>query len=148
MDKNPWIPIFIALTVSAIGAFCLQNLISFGNGFIIVLLIQFAIGGAMNQWLKAKAIIEMEKQYTQRLTDAAKQTLKLKCPCTNASEQIVPIRMDEPNFYKCLNCSKNISVSLDAKTAMLSEVLDIDASHDQVVRSMTAAIDEHGSDNE
>jgi hypothetical protein len=102
----------------------------------LALVLQFIIGAAMNQFLQVKTSLEMEKQLTKRIEDAAKQTLKLKCPCTNMVEQIVPIRLDQPNFYKCISCEKNINVALTAKTAMMTEIIDIDATHNQMVQTI------------
>ena len=110
---------------------------NFFAGFALALVVQFIIGGAMNQWLQVKTSLEMEKQLTKRIEDAAKQTLKLKCPCTNMVEQIIPIRLDQPNFYKCINCEKNINVGLTAKTALMTDIIDVDATHNQMVQAMS-----------
>lgn len=136
MQNRPIVSIIIAIVVSIIGAFALNPWLHFATGFVATLAFQFIIGSAMNQWLQTKVALEMENQLTQRISDAAKQTLKLKCPCTKMAEQIVPIRMDQPNFYKCINCEKNINVELNARTAMMTDVVDIDATHSQVVRTM------------
>jgi hypothetical protein len=110
---------------------------NFFAGFALALVVQFIIGAAMNQWLQVKTSLEMEKQLTKRIEDAAKQTLKLKCPCTNMVEQIIPIRLDQPNFYKCINCEKNINVGLTAKTALMTDIIDVDATHNQMVQAMS-----------
>lgn len=110
---------------------------NFFAGFALALVIQFIIGAAMNQWLQVKTSLEMEKQLTKRIEDAAKQTLKLKCPCTNMVEQIIPIRLDQPNFYKCINCEKNINVGMTAKTALMTDIIDVDATHNQMVQAMS-----------
>jgi hypothetical protein len=110
---------------------------NFFAGFALALVVQFIIGAAMNQWLQVKTSLEMEKQLTKRIEDAAKQTLKLKCPCTNMVEQIIPIRLDQPNFYKCINCEKNINVGLTAKTALMTDIIDVDATHDQMVQAIS-----------
>jgi 7-keto-8-aminopelargonate synthetase-like enzyme len=145
--ERPWIPIIIAVVVSTIGAFVLQDLIGFWPGFGAVTLLQIIVGSATNQMARVKTSLEMENQLTQRIKDAAKQTLKLKCPCTNMVEQIVPIRMDEPNFYKCLNCEKNISVNLQATTALMTEIINIDATHSQVVKNMEEVLREEMYDD-
>lgn len=142
MEKRPWIPIVIALAVSAIGGWLISPILNFWAGFSITLLLQIIIGSTMNNYLQATAALEMEKQLTQRISDAAKQTLKLKCPCTNMVEQIVPIRLDEPNFYKCINCEKNISVNLQAATALMTDIINIDATHDQMVKALSTIKEE------
>jgi hypothetical protein len=137
MQNKPWLPIIIALAISIICGFILMQWMNFFAGFALVLVIQFIIGAAMNQWLQVKTSLEMEKQLTKRIEDAAKQTLKLKCPCTNMVEQIIPIRLDQPNFYKCINCEKNINVGLTAKTALMTDIIDVDATHNQMVQAMS-----------
>lgn len=142
MEKRPWIPIVIALAVSAIGGWLISPILNFWAGFSITLLLQIIIGSTMNNYLQATAALEMEKQLTQRISDAAKQTLKLKCPCTNMVEQIVPVRLDEPNFYKCINCEKNISINLQAATALMTDIINIDATHDQMVKALSTIKEE------
>ena len=142
MEKRPWIPIVIALVVSITGGLLLSPILNFWSGFGIILLLQVILGSTMNKYLENKTALEMENQLTQRITDAAKQTLKLKCPCTNMSEQIVPIRLDEPNFYKCINCEKNINVNLQASTALMTDIINIDATHDQMVKAMSTIKEE------
>ena len=142
MEKRPWIPIVIALVVSAVGGLLLENVIGFWTGAGLILLLQLILGSTMNNYLQTTTALEMEKQLTQRISDAAKQTLKLKCPCTNMVEQIVPIRLDEPNFYKCINCEKNINVNLQASTALMTDIINIDATHDQMVRAMSTIKEE------
>ena len=137
MQNKPWIPIVIALVISIACGFILMQCMNFFAGFALALVIQFIIGAAMNQWLQVKTSLEMEKQLTKRIEDAAKQTLKLKCPCTNMVEQIIPIRLDQPNFYKCINCEKNINVGLTAKTALMTDIIDVDATHNQMVQAMS-----------
>lgn len=146
--ERPWIPIVIALVVSTIGGFVLQNILGFWPGFGAITLLQIIIGSATNQMARVKTSLEMENQLTQRIKDAAKQTLKLKCPCTNMVEQIVPIRLDEPNFYKCLNCEKNISVNLQASTALMTDIINIDATHSQVVKTMEEVSKEEKYDDQ
>ena len=136
MQNKPLVSILIAIVVSIIGAIALNPWLHFATGFVATLALQFIIGSVTNKWLQTKVALEMENQLTQRISDAAKQTLKLKCPCTKMAEQIVPIRMDEPNFYKCINCEKNINVELNARTVMMTDVVDIDATHSQVVKTM------------
>lgn len=136
MQNRPLIPIIIALAVSSLCGAILMKWMHFLSGFGLALIVQFIIGSAMNQWLQVKTGLEMENQLTKRIEDAAKQTLKLKCPCTNEAEQIVPIRLDQINFYKCINCNKNINVNLTAKTALMTDVIDIDATHDQMIKTI------------
>lgn len=136
MQNKPWLPIAIALAMSTACGYILMQWMNFFSGFGLALVTQFIIGAAMNQWLQVKTSLEMEKQLTKRIEDAAKQTLKLKCPCTNMAEQIVPIRLDQPNFYKCINCEKNINVNLNAKTVLMTDIIDVDATHNQMVQAM------------
>lgn len=136
MQNKPLIPIVIALIISIACGFILMQWMNFFAGFGLALVVQFIVGAAMNQFLQVKTSLEMEKQLTKRIEDAAKQTLKLKCPCTNMVEQIIPIRLDQPNFYKCINCEKNINVALTAKTAMMTEIIDVEASHNQMVQAI------------
>jgi ACT domain-containing protein len=117
MQNKPLIPIVIALIISIACGFILMQWMNFFAGFGLALVVQFIVGAAMNQFLQVKTSLEMEKQL-------------------NMVEQIVPIRLDQPNFYKCINCEKNINVALTAKTAMMTEIIDVEASHNQMVQTI------------
>lgn len=142
MEKKIVSPIVIALGISIFSGYMTSLWSEFWIGFSIALVLQFVVGMLLNNHYKFIAAVEMEQQLTQRIADSAKQTLKLKCPCTKSIEQLVPIRLDDINVYKCLNCDKGINVNLTAKTALITEIIDIDATHDQVVRAMSSLTDD------
>ena len=136
MQNNPLLPIIIALAVSVVGGVILSEWMPFYAGFGLVTIVQFIIGSITNKVLQYNASIELEKQWTQRISDMSKQTLKLKCPCTKEVSQLVPIRTDEPNFYTCGGCNKNIAVHLTAKTSLMTDIVDIDVTHKQITDTL------------
>lgn len=137
METKIVTPIIIALAICTFSGYMTSIWSEFWIGFSIALVVQFIIGMILNNHYRFVAAIEMEQQLTQRIADSARQTLKLKCPCTKNIEQMVPINLNDINVYKCLNCDKGINVDISAKTALITEIVDINATHDQVINAMS-----------
>lgn len=128
-------PILIAFAVSVIGGLALHKITGFWSGFAIFLILQVIIGSTLNVYLKTKTALQMEKELTQRISDAAKQTLTLTCPCTDAVTQTIPIRLDETNFYNCFKCDKKVCVKINASTAQITDILNLDTTHQNIVKT-------------
>ena len=136
MEKRPWLPIAVALVVSSASGAALYSSIGFLAGFTLATVLQLIVGGSVNKWMEVRTALQMENELTQRIADAAKQSLQLQCPCTTQARQVVPLRFDQQNFYKCINCSKNIGVDLSVKTALVTEIIDLETTHNQLVAAM------------
>lgn len=131
-----WLPLIIALAVSVSIAGLCQSIFPFWNTFILATIGQFIVGSIANRFAVNAKILHLENIKLRQLEETAKQTLKLRCPCTNNVEQLVPIRLDQQNFYKCINCQKNINVALTAKTAMMTDIVDINATHNDIAKAL------------
>lgn len=75
-----------------------------------------------------KRIIQIfiEKIKNERIKEFTKQGMELKCPCYLEKSMFVPIKLDKPNEFKCLECSKNITVEITAKTFTKTDIIDLD----------------------
>jgi hypothetical protein len=60
------------------------------------------------------------EQYTQ-------QGVEITCPCYREKKALIPIKLNQVNDYKCLDCNKNVSVNVDVKTFLATEPLDGEA---------------------
>lgn len=67
-----------------------------------------------------------EKIRNERIKELSKQGMDIKCPCYLEKEMFVPIELNKINEFKCLECNKNFSVELTAKTFTKTEIIDLD----------------------
>ena len=62
----------------------------------------------------------------QKLKEYSKQGVEITCPCYMENKAFIPIRLNEINDYKCLECGKNVSVKVDVKSFLATEPIDGD----------------------
>lgn len=67
-----------------------------------------------------------DKLMVDKINAYSKQGMEVTCPCYKESKMFIPIRLNGVNDYKCLECSKNVSVNLEAKTFLVTEPVDGD----------------------
>ncbi len=136
MDKSLR-AIIITLGVSSIAGLIGDPWIGFTSSFGIALLTQFVIGSAVNRIAQSKYAVEYAKAQAVEAAEKAKQTLRLTCPCTDRFEQIVPIRFDTTSEYACTKCTKKICPNINVTTALITDIIDLDASQAAVIKKMT-----------
>lgn len=59
-------------------------------------------------------------------SELEKQGVDIICPCYKETKMFIPIRIDKDNSFKCLECKKNVAVSVKIETAMETESLDLE----------------------
>ena len=99
-------------------------------GCLFGVLLQYGIYNAYSHLLDFYIKLKAEKIENERLKVLVQQTLQVDCPCAHRVTEIIPIRLDRINSYKCKACSKNISVYINAETALASDIIvnnDIDS---------------------
>lgn len=69
-----------------------------------------------------------EKLTNERISEYSKQGMETTCPCYKNKKVFIPIRLDTDNSYKCIDCDKNVSVKVDVKTFLATEIIDLDQS--------------------
>ena len=80
-----------------------------------------------NIWNTILNIIN-EKNQIDILREYSKQGCNVKCPCDKAIDNFIPIRLNEDNSYKCLDCNKNVRVDVDIKTFLQTEPVKLEKS--------------------
>lgn len=73
-------------------------------------------------------IVELfsEKLLNDRIVEYSKQGVEVACPCARAIKHFIPIQLNTNNSYKCLDCTKNISVEVDVKTFLETVPMDLE----------------------
>jgi hypothetical protein len=71
----------------------------------------------------------MSKIDLEKIKELSKQGCELTCPCDKAIKNFIPIRLDQDNSYRCLECSKNVKVDLDFKSFLQTEPINLEKSN-------------------
>lgn len=112
----------ILFTVSVIAGFWFTTFgVPFLVGMITGLLLQFGGFYLFTTILNVYIALKNKKLDTERLKEFSYQGLEVTCPCFKQVKQFVPVRLNTPNYYKCTECNKSISVIIDASTAAVTE---------------------------
>jgi hypothetical protein len=80
-----------------------------------------------NVWNTVLNVIN-EKNQIDILKEYSKQGCNVKCPCDKAIDNFIPIRLNEDNSYRCLDCNKNVRVDLEVKTFLQTEPVKLEKS--------------------
>jgi hypothetical protein len=116
-------PIIIFLIIStSVSFFFSGNLIDFLKYFLFVSIIQFILGRIYISVMQLFA----EKIKNERIKEYTKQGMEITCPCYLDKKMLLPIDLNSVNNFKCLECSKDFSVDITAKTFLKTESIDLD----------------------
>jgi hypothetical protein len=66
------------------------------------------------------------------------QGVEITCPCYREKKALIPIKLNQINDYKCLDCNKNVSVNVDVKTFLATEPLDGEATDLALLKAVEA----------
>jgi hypothetical protein len=98
---------------------------SFGLNFFIGIgvgvVVQFALYHAFLVLVNLYAALENKKIENERIKEFSFQSMEVTCPCFKQKKEIIPIRLNANNQYKCSECEKTISVFITPETAILTE---------------------------
>ena len=95
-----------------------------GNFFVGVatgVLLQYGAFYLITTLLNVYVALKNKKLENERLKEFSYQGLEVTCPCFKQFKQIVPVRLNTSNYYKCVECNKAVSVIVDATTATVTE---------------------------
>jgi len=111
-----------------------------GVGFGIV--IQFALYYGYVTTLNTYTALQNKKLENERIKEFSLQSLEVVCPCYKQVKEIVPIRLNTDNKYKCSECSKAVSVFITPETAIVTEPIlntDITLLNKNITEKLTNA---------
>ena len=97
----------------------------FGIPFIIGTLlgvaVQYGVYNAYAHGIEAYVVLKAKKLEAAKLKELSYQGVNVTCPCSRKVNEFIPIRVSEPNYYKCGTCSKTVSVFIATETALITE---------------------------
>jgi len=124
MLRKVLVQIGTLITVSVVAGFWFQTFgVNIFIGIITGALLQFGAFYSFSTILNAYVALKNKKLENERLKEFSYQGLEVTCPCFKQTKQLVPVRLNTPNYYKCGECNKSVSVIIDATTATVTEPL-------------------------
>jgi hypothetical protein len=91
--------------------------------------IQFLGYSVFSTVLNSIVLLKNKKLENERLKEFSYQGLELECPCYKKEKELVPVRFNTPNYYRCNACNKQLSVIVTAESAVVTEpILNTDLS--------------------
>ena len=90
-------------------------------GFLTGIVVQFGLYYGFTNLIELYAALQNKKLENERLKEFSLQSLEVTCPCYKQIKEIIPIRLNTDNRYKCVECSKAISVIITPETAVATE---------------------------
>ena len=116
-------PLGILFAISGSISFLFSgNFLSFVKIFLFSSIIQIVLYDIYKRILSVYA----EKIKNERIKEFSKQGMEVKCPCYLEKKMFVPITLGTENYYKCLECKKDVAVEITPKTFLKTEIMDLD----------------------
>ena len=113
--------------------------LNFIVGFFLGIFIQFGAYYAYVTTLNAYVALTDKKLENERIKDLSFQSIEVVCPCYKKVKDVVPVRLNTDNKYKCAECNKTVSVYISTETAIVTEpILNTDA--DTLNKAITESI--------
>ena len=116
---------FIAISILFGAAFYAFNF-SFFIGVLFGIAFQYVGFFAFSTILNAVVALKNKKLENERLQELSFQGLEVECPCFKKIKDFIPVRLNTPNYYKCSDCKKTISVLINSETAVVTEPVTTD----------------------
>lgn len=95
--------------------------IPFIFGTLLGVVIQYGVYNAYIYGVEAYVVLKAKKLEVAKQKELSYQGINVTCPCSRKMNEFIPIRVSEPNFYKCRTCAKTVSVFIAAETALVTE---------------------------
>lgn len=123
-----WIKLLASLFLmtvisSSISLLFSNDVISFIKYFTSFSIIQIIIHNLYKKYLE----ISLEKIKNDRIKEYSKQGMEVKCPCYLEKTFFIPINLNQNNTFNCNECKKNVSVEINTKTFIETEIINLDA---------------------
>lgn len=95
--------------------------INFFLGLATGIAIQYISYNIFISILNSVVLLKNKKLENERLKEFSYQGLEMECPCFKKAKELVPIRFNTPNYYRCNECKKQLSVIITAESAVVTE---------------------------
>ena len=115
--------------------------INYFIGAAFGLVVQFIGFYAFRSILESVVALKNKQLENERIKEFSYQGLDVICPCFKGIKQLVPIKLNTANYYKCQECNKRIGVIITPETAIVTEPQDnsAEAINDLLAKSIIKA---------
>lgn len=122
MIRKVSLQLFSLISISTIFGFWMATFgINLILGIATGIVIQFIAYSLFSSIVNYVVILKNKKIENERLKEFSYQGLDLECPCFKKVKELVPVRLNTPNYYKCRECNKQLSVIVSAESALVTE---------------------------
>lgn len=128
MDKTLWFNLTRSVTITLLVAIIFSYFLTYmGLPFLptclALIILQFIVFYFIGEYVNNRKIKLLISADTEITKERLKQFTSVVCPCDRKIETDIPIKISEPNSYRCPGCDKQISVFVETKTALSTEPL-------------------------
>jgi hypothetical protein len=75
------------------------------------------------------------KLQVEKIKEFSKQGMEVKCPCYLEKKMFVPIDLNGVNVFDCKECEKSISVEINTKTFMQTDMINLDKADENLIKA-------------
>jgi hypothetical protein len=116
-------PIFIFLIISTAMALPFtKNLVDFSKYFLVSSVLQVLLVRIYSNIVQ----FFIEKLKNERMKEYSKQGMEVTCPCYKEKKFLLPIKLQEDNAFSCVECNKDFSVDISARSFLQTNPIDIE----------------------
>lgn len=125
-------PILITVVISSsISLIYSSSILNFLKYFFFVTVSQIILYNVYKNLVELIA----EKIKNERIKEFTKQGIEVSCPCYLNNKMFVPIELGVDNNFNCLECKKDFSVEINAKTFLKTEMIDLDVAETDLIKA-------------
>lgn len=117
--------LLVLITLSLCVAFAFSN---DAWGFVRVFAIASIVQVVLYNIYRQVVALFAEKLVNDRISEFSKQGVEVTCPCSRAIKNLIPVQLNTDNSYKCLDCSRNVTVNVEVKTFLETQPVNLDKS--------------------
>lgn len=120
MQRKTIIALIIICIISIVTTllFATNTTLSYLRWLIGTTIIQFLIQYIITLTLDAKLGIQIKKIEQENIRMIMKNEQEVICPCHLKNIQVVGLQFDEPVFYKCDKCKRDLVARVDVSSAL------------------------------
>lgn len=120
--------LFVLVTTVLIAFFAHFHINIFVN-IALSILLQYAGFTAYKNIMETLVYKKIQQLEIAKLKEASYQLAEVVCPCSKNVKQIIPLRLNTNNYYKCKKCGKTVAVYIAIETAITTEpITNVDLS--------------------
>jgi len=117
-----FIQLITLISLSTLAGFLFSSLsLNFFIGFFVATVCQFLFYYAYANVLEIYVALKNKGLENERLKQLSYQSIQVTCPCHKQIKDLIPVKLNTSNYYKCRDCQKTVSILISSETAIATE---------------------------